>query len=117
MSFDQGQFNFDAARDEDGYRHWREEMDEQKRAFETRWGIILGRRVSLKLMSRDLPLEGIINLMSDDGKNKGAPIRLSLKGFVFSPNEIESIMRIDEPGDTTAGRHSDSKAKSDDLTA
>lgn len=97
MSFDQGQFNFDAARHEDGYQHWRAELDEQKRAFESRWGIILGRRVSLQLINRDQPLEGIISLMSGEEKHRGSPLRLSLKGFVFSPKEIESIKRLDEP--------------------
>ncbi|CAN5888193.1 hypothetical protein BH11VER1_BH11VER1_06720 [soil metagenome] len=97
MAFDQGQFNFEATSSEDGYRHWRQMLDEQRRALESRWGIIFGSRVSLKLMHRDERLEGIINLLSDEGKQKSSKLRLSLNGLVFSPQEIESVTRLDKP--------------------
>jgi hypothetical protein len=96
MTFDQGEFDFEAFRPEDGYRHWKVVLDEEKRAFESRWGIILGRPVRLKLRSRDEPLEGIVNLVSGEERPRGASLRLSLKGFVFTPKEIESVMRLEE---------------------
>ncbi len=49
MTFDQGEFNFQATGPEDGYRKWREELDAKKRAFEARWGVILGRTVCVTL--------------------------------------------------------------------
>jgi hypothetical protein len=45
MSFDQGQFNFDANGPEDRYRKWREELDAARQTFERHWGVILSRRV------------------------------------------------------------------------
>ena len=49
MSFDQGQFNFDANGSDTGYRKWREELDAARLAFERRWGVILSRRVEVVL--------------------------------------------------------------------
>ena len=61
MDFDQGQFNFDAKGSEDGFRKWREELDAKKRAFETRWGVILSRRVSVSLKNHAKPVAGILD--------------------------------------------------------
>ena len=97
MSFDQEEFDFTTFRAEDGYLHWKSVLDEQKRDFESRWGIIIGRRVRLKIRTRDEPLEGIINIVQGEDKQRGAPLRLSLKGFQFAPKDIESILRLDGP--------------------
>ena len=99
MTSDQGEFNFDATSGEDGYRAWREELDARRAAFEKRWGIILGRRVRVKLVDRDLPLEGKLVLLRMGDSNhpgKGRPkLRFHLQGSEFSHAEIESVVRLD----------------------
>ena len=96
MDFDQGQFNFDAKGSEDGFRKWREELDAKKRAFETRWGVILSRRVSVSLRDHAKPLVGILEFVQPSKKKggDGAPI-FRLKGLESPPSDIESIMQVD----------------------
>lgn len=95
FDFDQGTFNFDAAGDELGFRRWREELDARKHAFETRWGIILGRRVSLQLASHNRPIEGIIRIDSEPAKaGKTASPLFRIGTLPFCPSEIESIVAL-----------------------
>lgn len=98
MDFDQGQFNFDAKGSEDGFRKWREELDAKKRAFETRWGVILSRRVSVSLRHHAKPLVGILEFVEPSKKKggDGTPI-FRLKGLEFPPSDIESIMQVEVP--------------------
>lgn len=56
MSFDQGEFNFNAKGSGDGYRKWREELDARKRAFESLWGVVLGKPVTVSLRHHAKPL-------------------------------------------------------------
>jgi hypothetical protein len=98
MNFDQGQFNFDAQSGDDGYRRWREELDARKLAFESRYGVILGKRVRLQLCGHPHAVDGIITLIEE---RKRAPARyhrptLRIGSIEFSPNEIESILRLDD---------------------
>ncbi len=95
MNFDQGQFNFEAAGSEDGFRKWREELDAKKRAFETRWGVILSRRVRVSLVDHAKPLTGILELVSDSKRNPTDPPHFRLRGLEFTPSEIESIVQHD----------------------
>lgn len=46
MNFDQGEFNFEAQGSEEGYGKWRQELAADQRAFESRWAVVLNRRVS-----------------------------------------------------------------------
>ena len=94
-NFDQGEFNFAAKGNEDGYRKWREELDAKKRAFEARWGVILSRRVSVTLKGYSKPLTGILDLIADSKKKDASRPMFRLKGLEFSPAEIESIAQID----------------------
>ncbi len=96
MSFDQGEFNFEAKGSEDGFRKWREELDAKKRAFETRWGVILSRRVSVTLKDHAKPLVGILEWKSDLKKNRNAPPVFILRGLEFTAQEIESIVQLEE---------------------
>ncbi|NJM37576.1 MAG: hypothetical protein HC845_06800 [Akkermansiaceae bacterium] len=96
MNFDQGQFNFDAKGTEDGYRRWREELDAKKSALESRWGVILSRRVRVSLIDHAKPLVGILELRSDLGKKPTDPPIFRLRGLEFTPSEIESIVQ-EEP--------------------
>ncbi len=98
MNFDQGQFNFDAEGPEDGFRKWREELDEKKRAFETRWGVILNRRVRVALADFSKPLTGILEWVVDPKKSPNHPPVFRLKGVEFGVGEIESIVQEDPPG-------------------
>jgi hypothetical protein len=96
-NFDQGEFNFAAKGSEDGYRKWREELDANKRAFETRWGVILSRRVRVSLKDHAKPLTGILELLTDPKKRAASRPMFRLKGLEFSPAEIESIVQLDAP--------------------
>ena len=93
MNFDQGLFNFDANGPEDGYRKWREELDAKKRAFETRWGVILSRRVRVTLADFSKPLSGILEWVDDSKKGPNQPPVFRMRGVEFSTKEIESIVQ------------------------
>jgi hypothetical protein len=95
INFDQGEFNFSAKGSEDGYRKWREELDAKKRAFETRWGVILSRRVSVSLKDHAKPLTGILESLADPKNRDVSRPMFRLKGLEFSPAQIESIVQID----------------------
>ena len=94
-NFDQGEFNFSAKGSDDGYRKWREELDAKKRAFETRWGVILSRRVSVSLKDHAKPLCGILELLTDSKHRDAARPVFRLKGLEFGPAEIESIVQVE----------------------
>jgi hypothetical protein len=92
MSFDQGQFDFDAPGSDAGWRRWREQLDERKRAFESRWGVVLGKRVTVFLTDHAKPLSGILEwLEPTKGSARNAPPRFKLRGLEFGVGEIESI--------------------------
>ena len=95
MDFDQGQFNFDAKGSEEGFRKWREELDAKKREFETRWGVILNRRVTVSLRNHAKPLTGVLDWVADRKKKADAPPVFRLRGVEFTHVEIESIMQCD----------------------
>lgn len=96
MSFDQGQFNFDANGSEDGYRKWREELDTERKAFERRWGVILSRRVEVMLEHHEKPLVGLLRVIPQKKKSKGPP-EFEMSGLQFSADQIRSIVQVDEP--------------------
>ena len=96
MSFNQGEFDFDSGSDE-GFRNWRRRLDEEKLAFENRWGIILGRRVAVELKWLDRPLEGIVRLASETPPKDAKSLRLRLGDLEFTPAEVASMVRVDEP--------------------
>ena len=95
MNFDQGEFNFKANGPEDGYRKWREELDAKKRAFETRWGVILGRTVRVALRDHVKPLTGILEWVSDPKNPSPKTPQFRLKGMTFTVAEIESIVQVE----------------------
>lgn len=91
MTFDQGEFNFDAGASEEGYRRWREELEEKQRAFEAKWGVILSRRVSVCLKDMAKPVVGLLQWR--DGIGNSPPV-FSIRGLEFFPGEIESIVQV-----------------------
>jgi len=97
MNAEQGQFTFDEKGNELGYKRWQEEMDAQKRAFESRWGIILGRRARVQLRDHLRPVEGTVRQIGQfkPGKGKNPAPRLQVGNIEFSPNEIECVVALD----------------------
>lgn len=93
MSIDQGEFNFDANGNDAGWRRWREELEERKRAFESRWGVVLGRRVTVWLKDHAKPLSGMIEWREPPRTERNAPPRFKLRGLEFGVGEIESIVQ------------------------
>lgn len=95
MSFDQGQFDFDAPGSDAGWRRWREELDEKKRAFESRWGVVLGKQVTVWLKDHAKPLSGMIEWLepAKAGNEKNGAPRFRLRGLEFGVGEIESIVQ------------------------
>ena len=94
FDFDQGMFNFDAAAPEDGWRNWRRELDEKRRAFESRHGVILGRRVVVQLAGHDKPVEGVVHVIPPQPDEPPAGVRFTIRGIEFQPGEILSIVRV-----------------------
>jgi hypothetical protein len=95
MSFNQGEFNFNATGPEDGYRRWRAELDAKKRAFETRWGVILGRTVCVTLRDHVKPLSGILEWVADAKIATPKSPQFRIKGVLFTVSDIESIVQVD----------------------
>lgn len=95
MSFDQGEFNFEANGPEDGYRKWRAELVAKQHAFEARWGVILSRRVRVSLTDHAKPLVGMLELLAGPQHRAAGRPRFRLKGLEFSPADIASIVQVD----------------------
>ena len=95
MDFNQGQFNFEAKGSEDGFRKWREELDAKKRLFETRWGVILNRRVRVTLADFVKPLTCVLEWVNDPKKGPDQPPVFRLRGVEFRVGDIESIVQED----------------------
>lgn len=98
MDFNQGEFDLSGNGTEEGYRKWQLDLDEKKRAFEVRHGVLIGRRVRVQLVGELNPLEGMIYLVSPKTPQTAAQIRLSLGNREFTPRQIESIVRIEDTG-------------------
>lgn len=95
MDFDQGEFNFDAKGSEEGFRKWREELDAKKRDFETRWGVILSRRVSVSLKHHAKPVTGILEWVKEPKSKRSDVPLFRIKSLEFRPSEIESIVQAE----------------------
>jgi hypothetical protein len=100
MSFNQGEFDFNATGSDAGFKNWRLALDERKRSFELRWGIVLSSPVRVTLTDRDRVLEGVIHLMPSKNATNVKHLRLRLQGVEFTPLEIESLVRIEDSGQT-----------------
>jgi hypothetical protein len=98
MNFDQGEFDLSGNGSEEGYRKWQLDLDEKKRAFELRHGVLIGRRVRVQLIGELNTLEGLIYLVSPKTPQSSAQILLSLGNREFTPRQIESIVRIEDAG-------------------
>ncbi len=98
MKSNQIDFDFKTPASEDGYHKWRQEVDAQRAAFEKRWGIIIGQRVSVKLFNYDKPLEGVLFAKEEPNRTKpGKQLTIHLGTHRITLSEIESILRIESP--------------------
>ncbi len=93
MPFDQGQFDFDAPGSDAGWRRWREELIAQQQAFESRWGVVLGKRVTVFLRNHAKPLSGMLEWIDRTKGGSGGPPRFRMLGLEFGHEEIESIVQ------------------------
>lgn len=93
MPFDQGQFDFDAPGSDAGWRRWREQLEAEQRAFEARWGVVLGKRVTVWLRDHAKPLSGMLEWLHGPKARPDSPPRFRLRGMEFELGEIESIVQ------------------------
>lgn len=96
MNFDQGELNLSGNGSEEGRRRWLMELEEKKRAFELRHGVIVGRRVRVQLIGELNPLEGMIHVVSQRLNLPVTKLRLTLGKREFGASEIESIIRLED---------------------
>lgn len=95
MTFNQGTFDFTATGSETGYARWQERLDAERRALESRWGVILDRRVSLKLTSFEHPFVGVVSIRPRPRSGASKALLLRINDVEFTPAEIESVVRLD----------------------
>jgi hypothetical protein len=96
MNFDQGELDLSGNGSEDGHRKWLTVLEEKKRAFEIRHGVMIGRRVRVQLIGETYPLEGMIYHITQNTKYSPGKLRLSIGTREFTPLEIESIVRLED---------------------
>jgi hypothetical protein len=94
MDFNQGELDFNHDPFQHGYQKWQQELDTRKKEIESRYGIIIGKPVILKLTGEDKPLEGILTIASKKLPKIRAHILLQLNNRQFTLFQIESISRI-----------------------
>jgi hypothetical protein len=97
MTFDQGEFNFDARGSEAGYRKWRQELEEKQREFESRWGVVLSRRVSVSLKNFAKPIEGRLEILSNPKNARDGQPVFRIKSLEFTAGEIERLVQVESP--------------------
>ncbi|MFU8893551.1 MAG: hypothetical protein ACNA8L_07985 [Luteolibacter sp.] len=73
MSFDLGEFNFNSQGDDTGWRRWREKLNARKCQFESRWGVIIGKPVTLCLRCHAKPIEGVIEQIEPTATHRHPP--------------------------------------------
>lgn len=93
---EQPEFDFAASGSEQGYHHWRAQLDEQRRGLELRFGIILGKPVEVWLKNHDLPIRGLLQIATPEpSKAAFNQLSLKLKNLEFKPADIVSVIRLD----------------------
>jgi len=97
MNFDQGELDLSGNATNDGHQKWLRDLEERKRAFETRYGVIVGQRVRVQLIGEMNPMDGMIHVVSQNPGTPASKLRLLMGQREFSPTEIESIIRLDDP--------------------
>ncbi|MBC8127215.1 MAG: hypothetical protein H8M99_08760 [Gloeobacteraceae cyanobacterium ES-bin-144] len=99
MNFNQGELDLSGNGSDEGYRKWLLELDEKKRAFEVRYGVMVGRRVRVQLRGELNFLEGMIHVVSEKTDASVTKLKLRMGRREFTPSQIESIVRIGDVGE------------------
>lgn len=79
-----------------GWRRWQEDLAAKQRAFESRWGVILGKKVYVSVLHHPRPLTGRLEWINPDRNKLNAPPRFRLKGIEFGHADIESVVQLDD---------------------
>ncbi len=96
LEAEQPEFDFSAPASEQGYQQWRARLDDQRRAFEQRFGIILAKPVEVLLKHHDFPLRGTLRIVNPEpSKTAVNQLTLKLKNIEFKLADIVSITRAE----------------------
>ena len=96
MPSEQPEFDFSAPASMQGYHLWRSRMDQQLRALESRYGIILTKPVEVLLRNHDYPVRGILRVVNPEpSKASIKDLKLRLNDLTFGLGEVLSISRAD----------------------
>jgi len=82
----------------DGYEKWKQEQAAERRAFEKRWGVPLGKQVRVQL--RGEPREHVGQLLAaaePKGQSQSTAsrsLRLRIGEHIFLSSQIESVVRL-----------------------
>ena len=97
--FLQGEFNFDAEGDEQGYQSWIEDLERQQQEFARRYNVVLGCRVRVTIRGFDDPVEGLLHPDTPKTKpprgKKRAAVRFRIGGIAVDRRDILGIVRLD----------------------
>ena len=77
-----------------GFKRWRQEAEEARRAFEKRWGIPMGKPVRVLLRGESREREGVLRQVEEQQGKSTRQLRLSLGGHIFHAAQIESLVRV-----------------------
>jgi len=92
FNLDQGEFNFDSDNGEAGYTQWQKELEQQKQAIESKWNIVLGHKVRVKLREYAKPFERFLIVISEKPTGNKPP-QLQIGHMKFSALDIENIVK------------------------
>jgi hypothetical protein len=101
MNFDQGELDLSGNSSPAGHQKWLLELEEKKRPFEVRHGVIIGRRVRVQLRGELNALEGMIYVISKSYNPPNNKLRLIMGKREFGTSEIESHIRLEEDSAVT----------------
>lgn len=79
---------------EQGFARWKEEAEKEKRAFEHRWGVPLGKPVRVLLRGESREREGLLRVVEEAAGKTTGQLRLTIGGHSFLAAQIESVVRI-----------------------
>lgn len=79
---------------EAGFALWKQDAEDAKRAFETRWGVPLGKAVRVQLRGEAREREGVLRVAEEPAGSSAKLLRLKLGTHAFLATQIESVVRV-----------------------
>jgi hypothetical protein len=79
---------------EEGFARWKEDAENEKRAFEKRWGVPLGKLVRVQLRGEAREREGLLRVVEEPAGSSAKALRLTMGGHTFAATQIESLVRV-----------------------